>query len=149
MSEAPKTADAKAWADSFAALRALSDEINTGLLALSRNDLQQFEASVAAQQKLCDSLRGLPVFNLEKLRALAGGLKKVALAAREESTAAQLEKMLALQKELSHLNRVYAHVVVRTQDMFRILLALYKGARQGYSREGKPLSDEHTWSCEA
>jgi hypothetical protein len=149
MAEEHIPADAKAWAESLAALRALSEEINAGLLALSNNDLQKFEASVAVQQKLCDSLRGSPVFNLEKLRLLANDLKRIAVTARQQTSRAQAEKIFEIQKELSHLNRVYALFVGRTQDTFRILLALYKGARRGYSREGKLVGDDHTWSCEA
>jgi hypothetical protein len=150
MDEKQIKGEAEEWAESLAALRALSDEVNAGLLALGRNDLQQFEARVAAQQRICDSLRTSRFFDREKLRALAVSLKQAAAIAMVtppvvESPAA---KLAAIQKDLVHLNRVYATFVVRAQKFFQALLSLQSATRQGYSREGKAVTAEHTWSCE-
>lgn len=142
--------DARDWAESTAALRALSAEVNAGLLALAENDLKQFEAHVAAQEKLCDTLMGSRFFNSAKLRGLATDLKKSATSALVEQIAAHTPaaRMAEIQARLGHLNRVYASVVVRAQSFFQLLLSL-RGTRQGYSRDGKVVTDDHTWSCEA
>jgi hypothetical protein len=72
---------AEDWTASLAALRALSAEVQAALLALSDNDLQQFEASVAAQQKLCDSLRGSSLIKSGSTRGLIAELKTAAASA--------------------------------------------------------------------
>jgi hypothetical protein len=150
MDEKQIKGEAEEWAESLAALRALSDEVNAGLLALSKNDLQQFEARVAAQQKICDSLRNSRFFDRAKLRTLAADLKLAAAAARvtlpvSDTPAARLT---AIQKELAHLNRVYATFVIRTQKFFQALHSMQASHRQGYSREGKAVTADHTWACE-
>ena len=143
--------EAEEWAESLAALRALSEEVNAGLLALSRNDLQQFEARVAAQQKICDNLRHSRFFDREKMRALAADLRKAAAIALVTPVAPEspTAKLNAIQRDLVHLNRVYATFVIRAQKFFQALLSLQSAHRQGYSREGKAVTAEHTWSCEA
>jgi len=76
-------------------------------------------------------------------------LKKAAASVRKTHDAGTpAERLLEIQKELSHLNRVYANVVGRGQELFNILIALQKGLRQEYSRQGKSLPPDHTWSCE-
>jgi len=145
--------DAEDWAASLAALRALSAEVQAALLALSHNDLQQFEASVAAQQKLCDSLRGSSLLK-SKTGAIIADLKNAAASAfvRMSSSGTPAgtpaERLAEIQKELAHLNRVYAMFVDRAHRFFHILLKLNQGSNQGYSREGKAVSADHTWSCE-
>jgi len=141
--------DAEDWAASLAALRALSAEVQAALLALSHNDLQQFEASVAAQQKLCDSLRGSSLLK-SKTGAIIADLKNAAASAfvRMSSAGTPAERLAEIQKELAHLNRVYAMFVDRAHRFFHILLKLNQGSNQGYSREGKAVSADHTWSCE-
>jgi hypothetical protein len=151
MEETHPKSEAEEWAESLAALRALSDEVNAGLLALSKNDLQQFEARVAAQQKICDSLRSSRIFDGEKLRHLAAGLRKAAAIAMVAQPAAETPsaKLTAIQKDLVHLNRVYATFVVRAQKFFQALLELHAAGGRGYSKDGKAVTAEHTWSCEA
>jgi len=151
MDEKPIKGEAEDWAESLAALRALSAEVNAGLLALSRNDLEQFEARVAAQQKICDNLRNSRFFDREKMRILAADLRKAAAIAMVSPVASDTPaaKMGAIQRDLVHLNRVYATFVVRAQKFFQALLSLQSAHRQGYSREGKAVTSEHTWSCEA
>ncbi len=149
MSDIPLKDDAGAWTEAIAALRELSAEVNAGLLALSQNDLKQFEARVAAQEKLCDSLRSSGLFNSAKLRILATELKKAAISARQPKPAgSRTERLIEIHHELSHLNRVYATLVGRSQELFSILIALRKGIREEYSREGKKVIADHTWSCE-
>jgi len=140
---------AEDWAASLAALRALSAEVQAALLALSHNDLQQFEASVAAQQKLCDSLRGSSLLK-SNTRALIADLKNAAASAfvRMSSSGTPAERLAEIQKELAHLNRVYAIFVDRAQKFFHILIKVNQGSRPDYSREGKALTADHTWSCE-
>jgi hypothetical protein len=143
--------DTKAWGESLAALRSLSAEVNAGLLALAENDIQQFETHIAAQQKICDSLRGSRFLDAAKLRALAADLRKAATTLPESPNPllTPAERMLEIQGRLAQLNRVYATVVVRAQKIFDVLLSLHRGTRQGYSRDGKMIIDDHTWSCEA
>ena len=139
--------EAEEWAESLAALQALSAEINAGLMALSRNDLEQFEARVAAQQKICESLRGSRLWDRANLRALAADLKKAVTAVPPTASENPAVGLMAVLRDLAHLNRVYANFVVRAQKVAQALLALH-GSRQGYSREGKAISADHTWSCE-
>lgn len=147
MPELPLKDDTGAWTEAIAALRSLSAEVNAGFYALSQNDLEQFEARVAAQEKLCDSLRTSGLFNAENLRTLVAEMKKAAASVRKPPlTPAQ--RLFELQTELSQLNRVYSTLVGRGQELFSILVALQKGLRQEYSRQGKSLSPDHTWSCE-
>ncbi len=143
--------DEKAWGESLAALRALSAEVNAGLLALAENDIQQFEERIAAQQKICDGLRGSRFFNAETLRALTADLRKAATAlpAQSDALLTPAERMAEIQGRLAQLNRVYATVVVRAQKVFDVLLSLHRKGRQGYSRDGKVIAEDHTWSCEA
>ena len=142
--------DAEDWAASIAALRALSAEVQTALLALSHNDLNQFEASVAAQQKLCDSLSGSSFTRSKQIRGIIADLKAAAVSAfgRVSTSGTPEERLVEIQRELAHLNRVYATFVDRAQRFFHILLRLNQGARQGYSPEGKAVGSDHTWSCE-
>src|SRR3954470_24349732 len=116
MSEILLKDDTEAWTEAIAALRSLSAEVNAGFLALSKNDLEQFEARVAAQEKLCDSLRNSGLFNAEKLRILVTELKKAAASVRKQSSATEAQRLLEIQKELSQLNRVYANLVGRGQE---------------------------------
>jgi hypothetical protein len=141
--------DAEDWAASLAALRALSAEVQAALIALSHNDLAQFEASVAAQEKLCDSLRGSSLLK-SNTRVLIADLKAAAASAfvRMSGSGTPTERLAEIQKELAHLNRVYATFVDRAQKFFHILLRLNQGTRQNYSREGKTVTADHTWSCE-
>jgi hypothetical protein len=151
MEEKHNQSEAEEWAESLAALRALSEEVNAGLLALSKNDLEQFEARVAAQQKICDSLRSSRLFDREKLKNLAADLKQAAAAAMlvQPELENPSAKLAAIHKDLVHLNRVYATVVVRAQKFFSALLALHTAGGRGYSKDGKTVTAEHTWSCEA
>ncbi|HEX4489073.1 MAG TPA: hypothetical protein VH088_22550 [Terriglobales bacterium] len=148
MTNLPLHDDAGAWTEAIAALRSLSAEVNAGFLALSQNDLQQFEARVAAQEKLCDSLRSSGLFSAEKLKMFAAEMKKAAASVRNANAPTPAQRLFEIQKELSHLNRVYSNLVGRGQELFSILIALQKGIRQEYSRQGKAVSADHTWSCE-
>jgi|SRR5450631_247917 len=149
MDEKHITNEAEEWGGTLAALQALSAEVNAGLLALSQNDLHQFEARIAAQQKICESLRSSRFFDRAQLRALAADLKKAIMTtpvqpAVSENPAFKLTTRL---KGLAHSNRVYAGFVVQAQRVTQALLVLYS-SRQGYSREGKAVTSDHTWSCE-
>jgi hypothetical protein len=148
MTNLPLHDDAGAWTEAIAALRSLSAEVNAGFLALSQNDLQQFEARVAAQEKLCDSLRSSGLFSADKLKMFAAEMKKAAASVRNANALTPAQRLFEMQRELSHLNRVYANLVSRGQELFSILIALQKGIRQEYSRQGKAVSADHTWSCE-
>jgi hypothetical protein len=149
MSSIPLQDDTRAYTEAVAALRLLSAEVNAGFEALSQNDLQQFEARVAAQEKLCESLRSTGMFNADKLRVLVAELKKASASVRKaHDEKEQTYEFFELQTELSRLNRVYTNLVGRGQELVSILIELQKGLRKEYSRQGKPLSPDHTWSCE-
>lgn len=142
--------DSRVWEESLASLRALSAEVNAGLLALAENDIAQFEAHIAAQQKICDGLRASRFFSAESLRALAADLRQAAATLPESKNPllTPSQRIAEIQGRLAQLNRVYATVVVRAQKIFDVLLAVHRGARRGYSRDGKLITDDHTWSCE-
>jgi hypothetical protein len=150
MDEKESTHRADEWTESLSALQALSAEINAGLLALSQNDLRQFEARVEAQQRICQELRSSGLLERANLKQFAAELKKAAASiVREPSpqvSSTPAQKLVPL--ELAHLNRVYAAFVARTQKVFQALIALHQGVREGYSREGKAVTTDHTWSCE-
>jgi len=112
--------------DCLRLVRELSAEMNAALAALAGNDLQRFESSVAAQERLCETVRGLlSVGNLQPTVQLA-----------------------AAGRELRLQNRVYVAALTRAAQFGAALLSLYQGSSRGYSRDGRLASTRHTWSCE-
>jgi hypothetical protein len=114
--------------DCLRLLRALSAEMNAALAALAGNDFARFESSVAAQQRLCEAVRGLA--------QSSGGIPQPAT------------QLAAASQELRQQNRVYVAVLTRAAQFGAALLSLYQGSPRGYSRQGRLASTTRTWSCE-
>ena len=117
------------WLEYLQAMQALSAEMQAALAALAANDLVRFEASLAAQELLCESARGLA----KKL--LRGDSRPTA-------------QLAAAGHELRQQNRVYATVVGRAAQVCAALLSLYQDSPRGYSADGRTLPGPATWSCE-
>lgn len=117
----------KPWRDCLHLVQSLRDEMNTALSALAANDLERFESSVAAQERLCESVRGL---------ALSG--------AKPEPNA----QLAAAGHELRRHNRIYLAALVRAAQTSAALLSLYQDSPRGYSPNGRDASTARTLSCE-
>ena len=113
--------------DCLQLLHSLSREMKAGLEALASNDLARFESSVAAQERLCETGRGL-----------------TQLLGRSTQPTAHFA---AAARELRQQGRVYATAVVRAAQVGDALLSLYQDSR-GYSPDGRTLPVPPTWSCE-
>jgi len=118
------------WLDYLHAVQSLSAEMNAGLAAMAGNDLARFESSVAEQERLAETARGL----WQNLRA--------------KPLPAALPQLAAAGKELRQSSRVYAAVVMRAAQVGSALLSLYQESPRGYSRDGRAASATKTWSCE-
>jgi len=119
------------WLDCLHVVQSLSLEMNAALSALAGNDLQRFESSVAAQERLCDAARG--VFQFLRQSSHPG------VSPRE---------LAATGRDLRQRGRVYAAVLTRSAQICGALLSLYQDSPRGYSRDGRVLPATHTWSCE-
>lgn len=109
-------------------VRSLQEEMSTGLAALAANDLQRFESSVAAQEHLCERLRGL-----------------VQSAGPKPQPTAQIA---AAGHELRQHNRTCLAALVRAAQTCAALLSLYQDPPRGYSPNARDGSTTRTWSCE-
>jgi hypothetical protein len=123
------------WLEYIRLVRSLTAEMDAALSALARNDLQQFESSVAAQERLCETERSV----LQHLRRNLPPGKQFSLAAPKQ--------LVAAGRDLRQQNRVYAAVLARGTQVCRALLSVYQESR-GYSQEGRIAPPTHTWSCE-
>lgn len=85
-------------------VRSLSAEMKTALAALASNDWERFQSSVAAQERLCESVRGLA-------QLLDGSPQPIA-------------QLAAAGRELRHQSRVYATAVARAAQVCASLLSL-------------------------
>jgi hypothetical protein len=59
MTENDKNEAYDRWLECLQAVQSLSAETNGALAALAGNDLERFEAPVAAQEQFCEALRGV------------------------------------------------------------------------------------------
>lgn len=123
------------WLEYLRAVQSLSAEMNTGLAALAGNDLERFESSIAAQERLCETARGL--FHLLRRNSPPGA-----------QSAPTSQQLAAAGGKLRQQNRVYAAVLVRAAQVGGALLSLYQESPRGYSREGRIVPATNTWSCE-
>jgi len=105
-------------------VRALSEQIAAAISAIERNQLQQFDAAIRSQEKICHELLAVSAARLSPTRRQA---------------------VKEAHSTLVQLNRVYAGVIKRAKRCADLLLALYG---QGYGND-IPLIDRHSWSCEA
>jgi hypothetical protein len=136
MTEDQKNEAENRWLECLQAVQSLSAETNAAMAALAGNDLERFESSVAAQEQLCENLRGV-------LRRVAREpLPKGPL------TVASLQPLAAAGRELRQRNQTLATVLTRAAQVCGALLSLYQDSPRGYARDGRNLPANHTWSCE-
>lgn len=110
-------------------VRALSREITAAISAIERNDLQQFQATIANQEKLCHQLA-------------ARKWPPITAAATNPDPIHQVYVALA------QLNRVYAGVVKRSKRCADLLSALYGACGLGYGKDLAAATEGQTWTCE-
>lgn len=130
MTENTKNEAADRWLEYLQAIQSLSAEMNAAISALAGNDLERFESSVAEQERLCETVRGLS-------RLL-----------RRSSHVGTSHKQLAAGRELRQQNRMYAAVLTRAAQICAALLSLYQDSSRGYTQDGRIIPDTHNWSCE-
>jgi len=123
----PEAAHAKPKLDYLALVRALSEEIAAAISAIERNHLQQFQAAIANQEKLCHELL----------------TRRASASALAENGKHEVQEA---HSTLAQLNRVYVRVMKRAKRCADLLLALYGHHGQGYGND--ILADRHSWSCE-
>ncbi len=117
------------------AVQSLSAEMNAALSALAGNDLERFESSVATQERLCETARGL--FHLLR-RDSPPGVQPALIS----------HQLAAAAGELRQKNRVYAAVLMRAAQVCGALLSLCQESPRGYSQDGRIMPATNTWSCE-
>jgi hypothetical protein len=111
-------------------LRSLGEHIASAMVALERNDLKQFAASLTSQQALCDEI------------------SQTAFAPR--SIPAELSRKISeARAELARLNRIYSALLQRSHRTVMLITGLYRGYSMGYEKERPLVAESHTWSCEA
>ena len=118
------------WLDCCQLLQELASEVKDGLAALSANDLESFESSVAAQERLCESAR--------PLRTLLS----------QQTTPAPHQQLGSATLQLSQHNRIYLAAIRRASQTCAALLSLYQDSPRGYSPDGRVPPTTKTWSCE-
>jgi hypothetical protein len=117
----------------LAHVRALLRAVESGISAIEKNNLPEFETQLAVQERMCNRLSASGLL----LSAAASGQD----AARETSDTQLLADIREAQAALAHLNRVYAALLRRARRSLGLMAALY--------RQHVPLPQCHTWSCEA
>lgn len=118
----------------LAQVRALLKAVASGISAMEKNNLPEFETHLAVQETMCNRLSASrPTL---ALAATAGHD-----AAGETSDAQLLKEIREAHLSLAHLNRVYAALLRRARRSVGLMTALY--------RHHIPSPQCHTWSCEA
>ena len=128
-----------AWQTVLPVLRELSAELDAGIRALAREDLNEFEKHVAAQEKICDLLLATKLFTDP---AGARFRSPSAMPAEQAARAAQ-----ETAKTLDHQKRVFAALIARARRYGEILLAAHRSHR-GYTASGPLPLEGQTWSRE-
>jgi hypothetical protein len=126
----------------LARVRALLKAVESGISAIEKNNLPEFETHLAVQETMCNRLSasGSTLSSTLSLTATAG---HDALGETSDTTseAQLLKEIREAHVALAHLNRVYAALLKRARRSVGIMASLY--------RQHAPLPQCHTWSCEA
>lgn len=113
-------------------LQRLSTQIDHGIDALVRQDLEGFERCVAEQSETCELLQSSTMLGTNAPEMLnKGHSAAVTQAARH----------------LEHQKRVYAALLVRSMRSVQTVLGLYQSCI-GYSAQGTLPLEGSTWSSE-
>jgi len=118
----------------LAHVRALLRAVESGISAIEKNNLPEFETQLAMQETMCNRLSASG--STASLAATAGHET-----AGEISDAQLLKEIREAHLALAHLNRVYAALLRSARRSVGLMAALY--------RHHVPSPQCHTWSCEA
>lgn len=110
-------------------VRALSLEITAAIAAIEKNDLQQFQTTIANQERICHQL-------------VARKWTPPATGATEKDPVHEAYVALAQQ------NRVYAGVIRRSKRCADLLSALYGSCGVGYGNDVSALANRQSLTCE-
>lgn len=125
-------------------VRSLCSEVSAAIGALSRNDLDELQARLNAQDSICKRL-SLMKQSPADLMASTDFIPE-----RAESTViAQLKAELHQSfTELQHLNRVFAALLQRSAQTVGMFAAVYQNCPEGYFYGGDRQNSKKL-SCEA
>ena len=124
----------------LAQVKALSREVASGISAIERNDLKQFESHLAAQESICTRLAGTQL--------LLPPAKAEPAPSTDAPSFALLREIRQAHLALAKLNRVYAAVLKRAQRTTGMIASVYRSHGQGYERTPSAPVKHQTWSCE-
>jgi hypothetical protein len=126
----------------LAQVRALTQAVASSISAIEKNDLQQFEIHLAAQESLCNRLSGSKWIPPSTPAEMAvDGIT---------SDAPLLHEIRQAYIALAKINRVYAGVLKHARKSLEVIIGLYQIHGEGYSPGPSPTAQRHshTWSCE-
>jgi hypothetical protein len=116
-------------ADYVAGLRSLCAEVSAATLALSRNDLSDFEARLEAQQSISQQLKGV------KLPPEAPASEEnVACTPEQTEISALRAELRRAQQELAHNTRIFSSLVKRSALTVSWLSLLCQSYNEGYGK---------------
>jgi hypothetical protein len=126
----------------LAQVQALSRAITSAISAIEKNDLQEFQTHLAAQETICN-----------RLSAVKATLSSITMATTntgggENPDASLRQEIIEAHIALTQLNRVYAALLKRASRTVGLIAALYQGQGAGYNRGPSHLPQRHSWSCE-
>lgn len=119
----------------LAQVRALIEAIESGILAIEKNDLARFETHLAEQEVISHRLSAMP-------------LTGAGIADPEEELHDTWQEIRRTHLKLAQLNRVYAAVLKSANRSVTLIVTLYRSYREGYDRGSPALSRPHSLSCE-
>ncbi len=113
-------------------LRTLSEKLALAIKALERNDLPQFQASLAEQEAICNEL------SRRADRPFVSDTADPSL----------LKEINQIRISLTQSNRVYAALLQRVNQTKGLLMGLYRSYSVGHDATRPAIAEPHTWSCE-
>jgi hypothetical protein len=120
----------------LAQVRALIEAIESGILAIEKNDLARFETHLAEQEVISNRLSAIP-------------LTSATLAdAEEEPDEQTFQEIRRTHLKLAQLNRVYAAVLKSANRSVTLIVTLYRSYREGYDQGSPSQPRPHSLSCE-
>ncbi len=126
----------------LAQVRALSQAIASAMSAIEKNNLQEFQAHLAAQESLCNRLSATYSMVLSDSGQTARPQDA------EDTEVQRKQEILLAHLELRQLNRVYGALLKRVRKSTELLATLYRSRGQGYNRGPSGVRNLHSWSCE-
>lgn len=129
-------------ADYVAGLRSLCAEVSAATLALSRNDLSDFEARLEAQQSIAQQLKGVD------LPPEAPSSEANVACNPEQAEISDLRvELRRAQEELAHHTRIFASLVKRSALTVSWLSLLCESYNEGYGNTVRAQNHSRV-SCE-